>query len=58
MPNGLLLQWHITEGCNLRCAHCYQDGYEGEELPFDDLLTVLEQYKDLLRRWRSECPGR
>lgn len=20
-------QWHITDRCNLRCVHCYQDGY-------------------------------
>jgi len=58
VPNGLLLQWHITERCNLRCVHCYQDGYRGEELEFDQLLVVLEQYQDLLRLWRSERPGR
>lgn len=44
----LLLQWHITERCNLRCAHCYQVAYRGQELGFQDLLSVLEQYKDLL----------
>lgn len=52
-PQGLLLQWHITERCNLRCAHCYQDSYSGDELPFDQLLQILEQYKGLLARWRD-----
>jgi radical SAM protein with 4Fe4S-binding SPASM domain len=51
-PRGLLLQWHVTERCNLRCAHCYQEGYSGEELRFQDLLKVLDQYKELLARWR------
>jgi radical SAM protein with 4Fe4S-binding SPASM domain len=48
-----LLQWHVTERCNLRCAHCYQEGYSGEELPFQDLLKVLSQYKELLARGRK-----
>lgn len=52
-PRGLLLQWHITERCNRRCAHCYQDGYSGEELPFPDLIKVLDQYTDLLKFWRN-----
>ena len=26
MP-GLYIQWHITDACNLRCTHCYQEGY-------------------------------
>lgn len=46
---GLMkLQWHITERCNLQCGHCYQGPRSCEELPFDDLLSVLEQFKDLL----------
>ena len=52
-PDGLLLQWHVTERCNLRCAHCYQEGYLGEELPFEELIKVLDQYKGLLARRRG-----
>jgi radical SAM protein with 4Fe4S-binding SPASM domain len=54
MPRGLLLQWHITERCNLRCTHCYQDAYSGKELGLRDLLRILEQFKDFLQFWRSE----
>ncbi|MHB8952988.1 MAG: radical SAM protein [Pirellulaceae bacterium] len=50
-PHRLVLQWHVTERCNLRCTHCYQEGYSGDELPFGDLLTLLQQYKDLLDAW-------
>ena len=57
-PRGLLLQWHVTERCNLRCAHCYQEGYSGEELRFQDLLKVLNQYKELLARWRGTAKRR
>jgi radical SAM protein with 4Fe4S-binding SPASM domain len=54
IPNGLLLQWHVTDRCNLRCAHCYQESYGGEELGFNAILSILNQFKDLLERWRSE----
>jgi radical SAM protein with 4Fe4S-binding SPASM domain len=47
-PNLLVLQWHITERCNRRCLHCYQDDYARDELQFKDLLKVLEQFKELL----------
>jgi radical SAM protein with 4Fe4S-binding SPASM domain len=54
IPPGLLLQWHITERCNLRCAHCYQETHSSKELGFQDLLGILEQFKDLLKFWRCE----
>lgn len=47
-PGRLLLQWHITNRCNLRCRHCYQDTYAGPELNFMELIEVVGQYKDLL----------
>lgn len=52
IPRGLLLQWHVTNRCNLRCAHCYQDAAPNEELSLSELLGVLAQYVDLLRNWR------
>ena len=55
IPRGLLLQWHITERCNLRCSHCYQNDYTGKELGFEDLLEVLGQFEDLLELWRSKA---
>lgn len=54
-PGSLLLQWHITERCNLRCAHCYQEDYSGKELSFEELLNVLEQFKDVLESWNSKA---
>jgi radical SAM protein with 4Fe4S-binding SPASM domain len=53
-PRRLLMQWHVTERCNLRCAHCYQEGYFGEELPFESLRRLLRQYTDLLDLWRGQ----
>jgi radical SAM protein with 4Fe4S-binding SPASM domain len=48
-PSHLLLQWHITERCNLRCAHCYQEPSTGDELSLQHLLEILEQFKDFLQ---------
>lgn len=53
IPRGLLLQWHVTERCNLRCTHCYQDGYAGSELDFQQLLEILNQFIGLLNFWRQ-----
>jgi len=50
-PLHLKLQWHITERCNFRCAHCYQESYDGKELAFEDLCVILEQFKQLLATW-------
>lgn len=51
--NRLLLQFHITGRCNLRCKHCYRTEGDVESLSFDDVVTVLEQFKELLQRYNS-----
>jgi len=48
-PRSLLLQWHLTERCNLRCAHCYQEGGTANaEAGFSDWLAILDQYLSFL----------
>ena len=54
LPSHLLLQWHITDRCNLRCSHCYQETYSGDELPFEKLLVIVDQFKELLKCRRRE----
>lgn len=56
-PRSLLLQWHITDRCNLRCKHCYQETYSGDELSFNELLYILEQYEEFLRQFRPAIRG-
>jgi radical SAM protein with 4Fe4S-binding SPASM domain len=46
--NKIILQWHITDRCNYRCAHCYQSAYDGTDPGIDTLVPVLDQYRDLL----------
>ncbi len=47
-PKHLLMQWHITDRCNLRCQHCYQEGYSDEGPDFAQMLGILDQYEILL----------
>jgi len=45
-------QWHITEKCNLRCAHCYHESYESAgELTFAELEATLRAMEKALRAW-------
>jgi len=45
-------QWHITERCNQRCAHCYHDRYTGErELDSTELLEVAERMLEAVEKW-------
>lgn len=44
----LILQWHITSRCNLRCKHCYQDSYQNPEMDLNDMLCIMKQYIELL----------
>ncbi|SHI90617.1 radical SAM additional 4Fe4S-binding SPASM domain-containing protein [Clostridium cavendishii DSM 21758] len=46
--NRLILQWHITNRCNQRCKHCYQESYSNKELDFEEILYIIEEYKKLL----------
>lgn len=44
-------QWHFMNRCNLRCSHCYQEGYQYEEMPWDKLMAIADQIIDALRKW-------
>lgn len=48
------IQWHLTERCNLRCAHCYQEASSGgQELSFPEILAVIEESAGMLLAWRD-----
>jgi radical SAM protein with 4Fe4S-binding SPASM domain len=44
-------QWHILERCNLRCKHCYQEGYKSQDLPLDKLLHIANEVTVTLAKW-------
>lgn len=51
-----LIQWHLTERCNLRCMHCYQDGTRGDELSLEEVRCGLDEIGDMFSSW-SEAHG-
>lgn len=54
MQNLFHIQWHITNMCNLRCSHCYQDNFSNtEELDLEGLITISENIKDTLKKWNK-----
>jgi radical SAM protein with 4Fe4S-binding SPASM domain len=43
-------QWHITDFCNQRCFHCYQDQFTHKnELQFRDIEKVIHKISDTLK---------
>jgi radical SAM protein with 4Fe4S-binding SPASM domain len=46
------VQWHITNGCNLRCQHCYQEDFSREkDLDWAHLKKVSENLLSTLKEW-------
>jgi len=49
-PPYFIFQWHITERCNWRCRHCYQDAAgKKRQLPLDRLVFIFKQYLHLIK---------
>jgi radical SAM protein with 4Fe4S-binding SPASM domain len=45
-------QWHITESCNQRCAHCYHEKYDNDkELDKKHLLEVAGKMLAAVEKW-------
>ncbi len=48
-------QWHITDRCNLRCTHCYQEDYSGSnELGLDGLKRIADEIIKTLSKWNKK----
>ena len=50
----LLLQFHITGRCNLRCKHCYRTEGDVEQLSYADVIRVIDQFLALRRRYNLQ----
>ncbi len=48
-----VIQWHITERCNLACTHCYQEGSRRNELSLAEIKRGLDEIKDLFQGWEE-----
>ena len=54
MVKRFILQWHLGEQCNLKCLHCYQENHKYINLPYDDLVSIYNQYKELLKKLKMK----
>jgi len=54
VQNEFYFQWHITERCNLRCAHCYQNNYSTPELSLSDLRKIADKIIKTLTKWNKK----
>jgi radical SAM protein with 4Fe4S-binding SPASM domain len=53
--NIFYFQWHITDRCNLRCKHCYQDNYTGEtEISIQELENIADELLRTLSKWNKK----
>ena len=48
-----LIQWHLTEKCNIKCLHCYQTGLDQDELSPDEAKETITEIMDTLNIWRT-----
>jgi radical SAM protein with 4Fe4S-binding SPASM domain len=48
-----LIQWHLTERCNLRCKHCYQTSEKSAELSFQEISRIIVAADEMVRDWQA-----
>jgi radical SAM protein with 4Fe4S-binding SPASM domain len=53
IPTNILFQWHVTDRCNLRCQHCYQENHSSTDPSWTDLLAILNEFKSFILHYRS-----
>jgi AdoMet-dependent heme synthase len=46
-----LIQWHLTEKCNLSCKHCYQQSNKSEEMSFEEICRAMHAADAMVRDW-------
>jgi radical SAM protein with 4Fe4S-binding SPASM domain len=52
-PYDFLIQWHLTEKCNLHCRHCYQERKNSAELSLKEIYRVTDEITDMLAAWQE-----
>ena len=48
-----IIQWHITDRCNLKCRHCYQEGAGSREMTFAQIVAVIQEIAAMLKDWQE-----
>jgi AdoMet-dependent heme synthase len=52
-PFEFFVQLHLTERCNLRCKHCYQEEKRPAEMSLSEITSVLDEVSDMLKDWTT-----
>ncbi len=54
MADPFYIQWHITNLCNLRCQHCYQDDFSKQkDLDWSGLKRISDNIHATLEQWEK-----
>lgn len=54
MVRKFVLQWHLSEACNLKCLHCYQENHKPVQLKYKELEKIYFQYIELLKKLKMK----
>lgn len=54
LPNRITFQWHITDICNYRCKHCYQDSYVDNGVSITEQIYFLNKLEEFVKACRNE----
>jgi radical SAM protein with 4Fe4S-binding SPASM domain len=52
-PFDFFIQLHITERCNLRCSHCYQDGSRSGEMTLVEITSLVDEVSEMITTWEE-----
>ncbi len=54
MKEQFYIQWHITNLCNLRCKHCYQDDFSKKsDVDWHGLKRISDNFLATLEEWNK-----
>lgn len=48
MVGTFILQWHLSENCNLRCLHCYQEDHIPVCISYNKLEHIYKEFINLI----------
>ena len=48
MVGTFILQWHLSENCNLKCLHCYQEDHKSVCISYNKLEHIYYEFINLI----------
>lgn len=52
MARIFTFQYQITEKCNLRCTHCYEDGAITHDASCEELIMMVDKFLETAQKWK------